>query len=98
MGKQPLNARIPTLNRIIRGWANYHRHVVAVKTFQKLEKWMFKREQRYTQRLHRGKPARWRTERYWGKFNSHRDDRWVFGDKHTANTSGNSAGPTLGDT
>ena len=31
------DALIKTLNPIIRGWANYHRHIVAAETFGKLD-------------------------------------------------------------
>jgi RNA-directed DNA polymerase len=34
-------------------------------------------------RMHPNKPKKWRKNRYWGRLNPERDDRWVFGDKHT---------------
>lgn len=44
---------------------------------------MFTGEKRYANRMHPKKPIKWRTEKYWGKLNLDRDDRWVFGDKDT---------------
>jgi RNA-directed DNA polymerase len=79
------NARsvIRNLNPLIRGWANYHRTGVASRTFTCLDKWMHLRAVRHVRRLHRNKPAYWLKERYWGKLNPEREDRWVFGDKRS---------------
>jgi RNA-directed DNA polymerase len=78
---KPLSALIPTLNRIIRGWANYHQHIVAKKTFSKLDTWMATREWRYAKRRHKDKPSGWRKARYWGIFAPNREDHTTFGDK-----------------
>jgi RNA-directed DNA polymerase len=83
VGRKPLNKLIPAMNRIICGWSNYHRHIVAKDTFRKLDCWMFKREQRYAARKHKDKSWQWRAERYWGKFLQNRNDNWTFGDKQT---------------
>jgi RNA-directed DNA polymerase len=83
VGKRPLSDSISILNRVIRGWANYHRHIVASRTFSELDYWMFQREQRYTSRKHKDKSWGWRKERYWGKMDQNRNDQWVFGDKQT---------------
>lgn len=69
------------LNPIIRGWANYHRTVVASEVFQRMDDWMHRRAWRYAKRMHPNKSRKWRNQRYWGKLNLERDDRWVFGDK-----------------
>jgi RNA-directed DNA polymerase len=58
-------------------------HVVAARTFHKLDHWMHIREWRYTKRKHKDKSAGWRKERYSGNFNHTRDDNWVFGDKQS---------------
>jgi RNA-directed DNA polymerase len=71
------------LNPIIRGWANYHRIVVASHTFRKLDNWMFYREQRYAKRTHPTQPKAWRNTRYFGRLRADRADNWVFGDKQT---------------
>jgi RNA-directed DNA polymerase len=71
------------LNPIIRGWANYFRAVVASAIFHKLDSWMFYRADRYAKWQHPKKPKRWRHQKYWGRLNLDRSDRWVFGDKAT---------------
>jgi RNA-directed DNA polymerase len=71
------------LNPIIRGRANYNRTVVASQTFKKLDHWMFRRAVRYAKHSHPNKSWRWLRKRYWGCWNEEREDRWVFGDKHT---------------
>jgi RNA-directed DNA polymerase len=76
-------ALITRLNPIIRGWANYFRIGVAKVTFNKLDYWMFHREQRYAKRTHPTKPWCWKQKRYWGRINLGRKDNWVFGDKRT---------------
>jgi RNA-directed DNA polymerase len=80
---KPVAAIIETLNPIIRGWANYHRVVVASKTFREMDYWMFKRECRYVNYRHPQKTYYWKKNRYWGKMNKGRKDNWVFGDKRT---------------
>jgi RNA-directed DNA polymerase len=69
------------LNPIIRGWANYFRTGVASRTFNRLDYWMHLRAWRYVRHTHPRKPRHWRVNRYWGKLNPDREDRWVFGDK-----------------
>jgi len=71
------------LNPIIRGEANYLRHVVSSHTFKKMDHWMYLREERWTKYNHPTKPEYWRQARYFGKFHRQRNDNWVFGDKHT---------------
>ncbi len=71
------------LNPIIRGWANYFRTVVASEIFHELDRWMFYRADRYAKWQHPKKPKHWRQQKYWGRLNLDRSDRWVFGDKAT---------------
>lgn len=80
-----VNAVIKKLNPIIRGIANYYRIGVASEAFSALDDWMFKRECRYVNRTHPKKNRRWRNQRYWGKLNLDKNDRWVFGDINTGN-------------
>lgn len=76
-------AIIKCLNPIIRGWANYFRSGVSSETFHSLDRWMFHRAVRYVKHTHPNKPRYWRQNRYWGRLNLERYDRWVFGDKTT---------------
>lgn len=71
------------LNPIIRGWRNYHRVVVATRTFQNLDNWMYHRASRWTRRNHRNKPWSWVKAQYWGAHNPERDDNWVFGHRES---------------
>ena len=80
---QPLGMLLQRLNPLIRGWANYFRTAVASKTFQKLDRWMFRRTVRYVKRRHPHKPKVWCIQRYWGRLNPKVKDPWVFGDKAT---------------
>lgn len=56
---------IRLLNPIIRGWANYHRHVVAKRWFKKVEWVLWHCLWRWAKRRHPGKGHRWRVQRYW---------------------------------
>ena len=44
---------------------------------------MFRRAVRYIKRMHSNKPKGWQNAHYFGRLNQRRQDRWVFGDKHT---------------
>jgi RNA-directed DNA polymerase len=59
------------LNPLIRGWVNYHRHVVSKKVFQKIDHEMVMALWRWAKRRHRDKSARWIRRKY---FTRH----WVF--------------------
>jgi RNA-directed DNA polymerase len=72
-----------TLNPIIRGWANYHRRVIAKGTFRQLDEWMFIREIRYVNHAHPKQSNRWKRNHYWGNFQRERADNWCFGDVRT---------------
>ena len=57
--------------------------MVSSETFAKLDDWMFHRAMRYAKHMHPNKSMEWRKNRYWGRLNKDREDRWVFGDKHS---------------
>jgi len=59
------------LNPMIRGWANYHRHVVSKKIFQKVDHEIVQALWRWAKRRHRNKSARWVRAKYFGR-------NWVF--------------------
>ena len=56
---------IRTLNPIIRGWANYHRHVVASDTFRKVDNQLWQSLWQWAKRRHSEKPRPWVLRRYW---------------------------------
>ncbi len=56
---------IGQLNPVIRGWANYHRHIVAKQTFKKVECVLWHSLWRWARHRHPGKGSRWLIQRYW---------------------------------
>ncbi len=63
------------LNPVLRGWAEYHKGVVAKKTFSTLDNQIYWRLMRWGLRRHPRKSGKWVLERYWTRMN----DRWDFG-------------------
>jgi len=49
--------------------------------FNALDSHLWKLTYRWAIRSHRNKPKTWVVDRYYGAFNTNRDDRWVFGDR-----------------
>ena len=66
---------IAQLNPIIRGWANYHQHVVSKVTFARVGHAIFCALWRWTKRRHPNKSKQWVKERY---FKSVNGKNWVF--------------------
>jgi RNA-directed DNA polymerase len=64
-----INASIPTmiskLNETLRGWANYHKHVVSHKVFKWVDEYLYRQLWRGLKRLHSNKSARWIANKYW---------------------------------
>lgn len=56
---------IRQLNPVVRGWADYHRHIVAKETFKKVEWVLWHSLWRWARRRHPGKGSRWIIQRYW---------------------------------
>lgn len=61
----PQSQMIRWLNPVIRGWANYHRHIVAKRTFRKVERVIWQCLWRWARRRHPGKPTGWLVRKYW---------------------------------
>ena len=66
---------IRLLNPIMRGWANYHRHVVAKKTFARVDACVWSMLWQWATRRHPGKGARWVKEKY---FKAQCSRNWIF--------------------
>lgn len=66
---------INVLNPVIRGWANYHRHVVAKSTFQKVDSAIWQAIWNWAVRRHPNKGERWIKRRY---FQSIGHRHWCF--------------------
>ncbi|HKS44506.1 MAG TPA: group II intron maturase-specific domain-containing protein, partial [Amycolatopsis sp.] len=73
-------AILAALTPIIRGWATYYRGVVSSKVFKSLDNYMWTLLYKWATRRHPNKSKTWVIDRYYGKFNKFRNDRWVFGD------------------
>ncbi|HEY6072465.1 MAG TPA: group II intron reverse transcriptase/maturase [Anaerolineales bacterium] len=58
---------IATLNPKIRGWANFHRHAAAKKTFVHVDAAIFKALWRWARRRHPKKSKWWVKDRYFGR-------------------------------
>ncbi|MBF0458900.1 MAG: hypothetical protein HQK99_13515 [Nitrospirae bacterium] len=69
---------IKLLNPLIRGWANYHRHVSAKQTFSFIDHSIWQAVWRWAKRRHHNKSSEWIKKKYFTRSGS-RD--WVFGTK-----------------
>lgn len=66
---------INLLNPLLRGWANYHRHVVAKKVFAQIDHYTWTLLWQWAKRRHPNKGARWVKEKY---FKTRGTRNWVF--------------------
>jgi RNA-directed DNA polymerase len=71
---------INKLNPVLRGWANYHRHVICAETFGKVDSFVWGRVYRWCKRRHPDKTGRWIAKRY---FLSKERKGWRFTDPNT---------------
>jgi RNA-directed DNA polymerase len=55
------------LNPLIRGWVNYHCHVVSSQTFHKIDHQVVQALWRWAKRRHRNKSHRWIKTKYFGR-------------------------------
>jgi RNA-directed DNA polymerase len=72
---QKQDVLIRRLNQIITGWCNYHKHSCAKKSFQTLDKEIFKSLWNWCKRRHPMKSKNWRKKKYFSEIKS-RD--WIF--------------------
>ncbi len=63
------------LNPLIRGWANYHRHMVGKRAFATMDNAIFGTLWSWAKRRHRRKNLHWIKDRY---FRRHGSRNWVF--------------------
>jgi len=66
---------IKQLNPVIRGWANYHRHVVSKRTFAYIDSRIFRQIWHWARRRHPSKGRKWVKRRY---FRSTGNRNWSF--------------------
>jgi RNA-directed DNA polymerase len=74
-----VQAVLATIVPITRGWAAYYRGVVSKEVFTALDDYMWKLTYKWANHSHENKPKSWIINRYYGRFNPARQDRWVFG-------------------
>jgi RNA-directed DNA polymerase len=68
---------IKRLNPVIRGWANYHRHVVSKRIFARLDAAVFRMLWQWAQARHPRKGRRWIKQKYFERVGTR--DWWFFG-------------------
>jgi RNA-directed DNA polymerase len=73
-------AVLATIVPIVRGWAAYYRCVVSKRVFSALDDYLWKLTYKWATYSHPNKPKSWIVNRYYGRFNTARQDHWVFGD------------------
>lgn len=66
---------IRRLNQIIRGWSNYHRHVVASQAFSHINNALYLLLQQWAKHRHPNKNSWWRLNKYWHEKNG---KPWLF--------------------
>jgi RNA-directed DNA polymerase len=76
-------AVLRTIVPIVRGWTAYYRAVVSKEVFTSLDRYMWTLTYKWARYTHPNKPTSWIINRYFGRFNPARQDRWVFGDRES---------------
>ncbi|MGW7674351.1 group II intron reverse transcriptase/maturase [Streptomyces sp. NPDC054775] len=66
---------------IVRGWSAYYRTVVSSKVFASLDRHVWTLSYKWAKHTHPKKSRHWVVNRYFGRFNNSRNDRWVFGNR-----------------
>lgn len=61
----PMPVLVRKLNETLRGWGNYHRHVVAWDAFVDVDKYVKEQLWRMVRRRHPKKPRKWLHRHYW---------------------------------
>ena len=61
----PMVILIKKLNEVLRGWANYHRHVVSSAAFKRVDNYVFDQLWRMLKRRHPKKSSKWLYKKYW---------------------------------
>jgi RNA-directed DNA polymerase len=71
----PAGVLIANLNPLIRGWANYHRHICATNTYHSVDHIIFWWLWRWARRRHPHKGVRWVRKKYFKTVGNY---HWVF--------------------
>ena len=70
------------LNPVIRGWANFHRHMVSKQTFSRVDTYIFRALWWWARRRHPGRSKKWVHRKY---FSASRRRHWAFSGTVTDN-------------
>jgi RNA-directed DNA polymerase len=76
---------INRLNPVIRGWANYHRHVVSKRIFARLDAAIFRMLLQWAKARHPRKGKRWIKQKYFERVENR--DWWFFGETEDRSAS-----------
>lgn len=66
---------IRRLNAVLRGWANYHKHVVSSQVFSNVNNTLYLLLEQWAKHRHPNKSKWWRLNRYW---HAYRNTKWKF--------------------
>ncbi|HDN27499.1 MAG TPA: group II intron reverse transcriptase/maturase [Thioploca sp.] len=66
---------IKRLNPVIRGWANYYRHVRASEAFSKVDDYIWMKLEKWIRKKHPKKSTKWQVEKY---FKTTAKSKWTF--------------------
>ncbi|NIP23943.1 MAG: group II intron reverse transcriptase/maturase [Phycisphaerae bacterium] len=61
----PIVILIKKLNEVLRGWANYHRYVVATEAFERVDNYVYEQLWRMLRKRHPKKSRKWLFRKYW---------------------------------
>jgi RNA-directed DNA polymerase len=78
-----IGAVLRKINPIVRGWSAYYRTVVSSEIFTALDNHMWRLAYKWAKHSHPNKPKHWIADKYFGRFNKSRQDRWVLGDRES---------------
>jgi RNA-directed DNA polymerase len=67
----PMDVLITKLNSLLRGWANYHRHVVASRVFNRVDTYVYYQLWRMLHYRHDNKSTGWLSKKYWSAGQKH---------------------------
>jgi len=62
---RPMPALVKALNQTLRGWGNYHRHVVSSEAFSHVDTYVYEQLWRMLRKRHPQKSRKWLRKKYW---------------------------------
>jgi len=74
-----LSVLVKKVNPLVKDWGLYYGRFCSQKTFSNLDFYLYMLQYRYGVWNHPGKGRAWIVNKYFGRFNLDREDKWVFG-------------------